>query len=122
MAKNIKAYAYTIVNYLVFNPGQKENNPLLQVFFPDLSLLYLEVQYNTCKRKALSVVNSIEYIFQAYKQLLGIEYISQAYKQLLKLLFTAMVKANLISITTVHAYDVFHMQFPSMISPVTGLY
>ena len=37
----------------------------------------------------------------------------QAYQQLLKLLFTAMIKPNLISLTAVHVYDFFHMQFPS---------
>ena len=46
----------------------------------------------------------------------------QAYKQLLKLLLTAMIKANLISLTAVHVYDSFHVQFLSMISPVMGLY
>ena len=40
--------------------------------------------------------------------------IFQAHKQLLKLLFTDMIKANLISITAVHVYDSFHMQFPSI--------
>ena len=33
---------------------------------------------------------------------------------LYKLLFTVMIKANLISITAVHVYDFFHMQFPSI--------
>jgi len=39
----------------------------------------------------------------------------QAYKQLLKLLLTAVIKANLISITAVHVYDSFHTQLLSII-------
>ena len=48
--------------------------------------------------------------------------IFQAYKQLLKLLFTATIKVNLTSITAVHVYDSFHMQFPSINQLIYHLY
>ena len=55
-----------------------------------------------------------------YREIIGWNHVealnfSGLYKELLKLLLTVMIKANLISITAVHVYDSFYVQFPPKI-------